>query len=441
MEHRISVKTALPGPKAAAIIERDRELLSPSVTRPYPLVIERGEGCWVEDPDGNRFLDFSSGIAVTSTGHCHPGVVRAITEQASKFLHMSATDFFYDVQIRLARKLCDVTPGQFPKRVYFGNSGAEANESAIKLARYATGRQYIVAFLGAFHGRTMGALSLTASRPVQRKGFAPLLPGVVHVPYPDPYHCPPGWEGEAWAMHCLDLLEEQYFKRSLPPDEVAAVIAEPFQGEGGYIIPPKAAMQRLRELTKKHGILLIADEVQTGMGRTGNMFACQHLGIEPDVITMAKGIASGLPLSAMVARAELWKWPPGAHATTFGGNPVACAAALETIRLLEEGLVENARAVGEHIAGRLTKMMEKFAFVGDVRARGLFIGVEIVSDRKAKTPAKDKVKAIVDKAFARGLLMLTCGESAVRLIPPLCVTKEEANIALGVLEEVFGEVG
>src|SRR5262245_7058931 len=361
------IKTALPGPKAKALIERDKSVVSPSYTRGYPLVIERGSGAVVEDVDGNLFLDCAAGIAVNSTGHSHPDVVKAITAQAGKFLHMSGTDFYYEPQVRLGEELAAIAPIRGGVRSFFGNSGTEAVEACLKLSRYATGRQNIIAFIGAFHGRSMGSLSLTASKAIQRRGFGPLLPGVYHAPYPDRYRCPLGSTPQTVADACVDYIEQQILTHLVSPDEVAAIVVEPIQGEGGYIVAPDAFLQRLRELTKKHGMLLVVDEVQSGMGRSGKMFAIEFAGVEPDVIAIAKGIASGLPLGVAAARAGLMAWPPGVHASTFGGNPVSCAAALTTIALLRSQLVANAADVGAHMLAGLKQLADKHPLIGDVR--------------------------------------------------------------------------
>ena len=442
MEKKIAITTALPGPKATALIGRDKAVVSPSYTRGYPLVIERGEGAMVQDVDGNVFLDCAAGIAVNSTGHSHPDVVRAITEQAHKFLHMSGTDFYYEPQVRLAEELALIAPGGAQRggwRSFFGNSGTEAIEACIKLARYATGRQNIIAFLGGFHGRTMGSLALTASKAIQRRGFGPLLPGVYHAPYPDQYRCPLGSTVDSCADACLDYIEHQILTHLVSPDEVAAIVVEPIQGEGGYVVAPDAFIQGLRALTTKHGMLLVADEVQSGMGRSGKMFAIEHTGVEPDIFAAAKGIASGLPLGVAVARAGLMAWPPGAHASTFGGNPVSCAAALETIRLLKSSLVENAAAVGAHLKSGLTALMEKHPLIGDVRGRGLMIGVELVRDRQTKERAIEERDAVVNACFARGLLILGAGKNAIRFSPPLVLTREQADEAVRVFDQALTE--
>ncbi|MBI2186272.1 MAG: acetyl ornithine aminotransferase family protein [Acidobacteria bacterium] len=431
--------TDLPGPKARAIIERDRRVVSPSYTRDYPLVIARGEGAMVEDVDGNVFLDCTAGIAVNATGHSHPDVVQAVIDQSRRFLHMSGTDFYYEPQVRLAEELSAVAPMAGPHRSFFGNSGTEANEAALKLARYHTKRPSLIAFFGAFHGRTMGSLAATASKVVQRKGFAPMLPGVHHAPYPDPYR----WKGspEACAAESIRFIEEQLFVHVLPPDEVAAVIVEPIQGEGGYIVPPDAFLQELRALTRRHGIVLIVDEVQSGMGRTGRMFAVEHTGVEPDIVTIGKGIASGLPLGVATARSEIMAWPPGAHASTFGGNPVACAAALTTIRLLREALTANAAEVGAHLKAGLEALKEKHPLIGDVRGRGLMIGLELVRDRQTKERATSERNALVQECFRRGLLVLGAGRNAVRLSPPLVLTRQQADTAIEVLDDALAAIG
>jgi 4-aminobutyrate aminotransferase len=434
------IKTPLPGPKAKALIDRDNTVVSPSYTRGYPLVIERGSGCMVEDVDGNVFLDCAAGIAVNSTGHSHPDVVKAITEQAGKFLHMSGTDFYYEPQVRLAEELAAVTPIAGGVRSFFGNSGTEAIEACLKLSRYASGRQNIIAFLGGFHGRSMGSLSLTASKAIQRRGFGPMMPGVYHAPFPDCYRCPLGLKVEDCAAECLDFIDHQLFVHLVSPDEVAAIVVEPIQGEGGYVVAPNVFMQRLRELATEHGILLVVDEVQSGMGRSGKMFAIEYTGVEPDMMAIAKGIASGLPLGVAVARAGLMAWPPGAHASTFGGNPVSCAAALATIKLLKDSLVANAADVGAHFMAGLTSLMEKHPLIGDVRGRGLMIGVELVRDRQTKERATTERDAVVNAAFRHGLLVLGAGKNAVRFSPPLVLTKAQADTAVKIFDEALTEV-
>ncbi len=433
----IKIHHPLPGPKAKAIIERDRQLLSPSFTRSYPLVAHKGRGVWIEDPDGNIFLDFTAGIAVTSTGHCHPNIVRAIKKQADKILHMSGTDFYYEAQVLLAEKLAGLAPGKFTKRVFFTNSGTEAVEAAFKLARYKTKRERMISFFGAFHGRTLGALSLTGSKVRQKENFGSLVPGVSHVGYGYCYRCPYHLTYPECNIDCVDYIEHTLFKKTVPAEEVAAIIVEPVQGEGGYVVPPPGYHEKLRALTKKYGILLIVDEVQAGMGRTGKMFAIEHWGIEPDIITVAKGIASGMPLGAMIARADLMDWEPGSHANTFGGNPVACMAAFETVKLLESKLLKNASVVGNYFKSKLNELSRQFPLIGDVRGLGLMIGIELVSDRETKVPAPDKRDRIIEEAFQRGLLLLGCGESGIRFSPALVVTKKEVDVAVKILMECF----
>lgn len=425
----------VPGPRARAVVERDHQVVSPSYTRPYPLVADRGEGAIVQDVDGNRFLDFSAGIAVVATGHCHPSVVRAIQEQAERLIHMSGTDFYYENMVALAERLAALAPGSAERRVYFGNSGTEAIEAAMKMARYHTGRDKFIAFLGGFHGRTMGALSLTSSKAVQRRGFGPLVPGVFHVPYAYCYRCPYGQKPETCATECAKVIEDRLLKTIAPADEVAAIVLEPVQGEGGYIVPPQKFFEELKRISDKYGILLILDEVQSGMGRTGKMWAAGHFGVEPDIFAVAKGIASGMPLGATVARAEVMNWGPGAHASTFGGNPVSVAAALVTLELLEQELVDNAARVGGRLMARLREWPERFPQVGDVRGLGLMIGVELVRDRESKEKAPRLRDRVVQMAFERGLLVLGAGENSLRLSPPLMISESQADCAADILEE------
>jgi 4-aminobutyrate aminotransferase len=438
------IKTALPGPNAQRALASDEKYISPSYTRTYPLVVKCGHGVVVTDVDGNEFLDFSAGIAVTSTGHCHPQVVAAIQKQAAGLIHMSGTDFYYENMVELAERLSSIAPMPGPHRIYYGNSGTEAIEAALKLARYHSKRQNVIAFYGAFHGRTMGALSLTASKPQQKRRFAPLVPGVTHVRYPDVYRgCEGGpQEAEAFALGCARFIEDKLFRTTLPPEEVAAIFVEPIQGEGGYVIAPAVFMQELRRICDRHGILLVVDEVQSGVGRTGKWWAVEHSGVEPDILCMAKGIASGMPLGVMLSRADIMDWVPGSHASTFGGNPVCVAAALATLDVIEkEGLLGNAAAVGSHMLERMADWPRKHRLVGDVRGRGLMIGVEIVQDKKTKEYAAAERDRIVQLAFERGVLFLGCGPTAVRISPPLVVTKEEADVAIDVLEECVEAVG
>jgi 4-aminobutyrate aminotransferase len=434
------LRGALPGPKAKEVVALDERYISPSYTRSYPLVARRGQGAMIEDVDGNVFMDFAAGIAVVSTGHCHPKVVEAIQRQAAELIHISGTDFFYSQMIDLAEKLEKVTPGSAPKRVFYTNSGTESVEAAIKLARYATGREKFIAFHGCFHGRTMGSLSLTASKAVQRKGFGSLLSGVFHIPYPNPYRCPFTGQAHDCGDDVIEHLEKVVFKKLVDPSDVAAVFVEPVQGEGGYVPAPPKFLRDLAAICKRHGILLVADEVQAGMGRTGKWWASEHAGVEPDIITMAKGIASGMPLGAMVARADLMNWKPGAHASTFGGNPVCLAAALATFDLLENGYIENARRVGEHLKNRMKDWPERFDIVGDVRGLGLMLGIEFVTDKKSREPAHDLRDQIVERAFHKGLLVLGAGENTLRFCPPLLIDEEQADFAAGAIEQSITEV-
>ena len=438
------IKTTLPGPNAKRVLAGDDKYISPSYTRSYPLVAKSGRGIVVTDVDGNEFYDFSAGIAVTSTGHCHPHVVAAIQKQAGELIHMSGTDFYYESLVTLAERLSKIAPMPGPHKFYYGNSGAEAVECALKLARYHTKRQNIIAFFGAFHGRTMGALSLTASKPQQRRRFAPLMPGVTHVRYPDVYRgCSGGQQdAEKFALGCARYIEEKLFKTILAPEEVAAIFVEPVQGEGGYVVAPTIFMQELRRICDRHGIMLVLDEVQSGVGRTGKWWAVEHTGVEPDMVCMAKGIASGMPLGITLTRAEIMDWVPGSHASTFGGNPVCVAAALATLAVIEkENLLDHSAEVGAHMMKRMADWPAKLRLVGDVRGRGLMLGVEIVKDKKTKEYGAAERDRIVEKAFEHGVLFLGCGPSTIRICPPLVVTKVEADVAMDVLEECIREVG
>jgi 4-aminobutyrate aminotransferase len=431
----------LPGPQGAAIVERDARVMSPSLPRSYPLVIDHARGSEVWDVDGRRYLDFMTGIAVASTGHAHPEVVRAVQEQAEKFLHICLSDFYYDVAVELGEKLCAIAPFTGPAQVFLCNSGAEAVEAAIKLARYATGRRQFIAFQDAFHGRTIGALSLTASKYRQKERFFPLMPGVTHVPYPYEYR--PALQGyccDDYGEAIVHYIEHTIFRSTVPSDEVAGVFIEPVLGEGGYVVPPPGFFPALRDLCDRYGILLIVDEVQSGMGRTGKWWAVEHFGVEPDIVTSAKGLASGMPLGALIARQGLMTWQPGAHGSTFGGNPVSCAAALATLRLIEGGYMQNAAEMGSHLLDALKEMQTRHELIGDVRGLGLMIGIEIVADRETREPAKATRDLIVDEAFARGLLLLGAGESVIRLMPPLSVDRAEADEGLRLFEESLAAV-
>lgn len=420
------------GSRAQSYIERDARVVSPSYTRGYPFVMDHGIGTQVWDVDGNRYLDFSSGVAVTSTGHSHPEVVKAIVDQAGRFLHMSGTDFYYPNQIELAEKLSDIAPMQGETRTFFANSGAEAIEAAIKLALYATGRSYFIAFYGGFHGRTLGALAFTASKLIQRRYFNPIAPPVVHIPYPDPYRPALARPGEDEGEAVIRFLEDIVFTRKVCPSEVAGILVEAIQGEGGYIVPPPSFFPALRRLCDAHGILLILDEVQSGVGRTGRWFAIEHEQVEPDIVAVAKGIASGMPLGAAIARSELMSWPAGSHASTFGGNPVSCAAALATLRLIENGMLDNAATVGEYLLSQLRDLAPDHPCVGDVRGRGLMIGLEVVTDRESKVRDPVLRNRIVNEAFKQGLLLLGAGPNTIRFVPPLNVTKAEVDEALAI---------
>ena len=433
------IKTALPGPKAKSIVDRDRQVTAPAYGRVYPLVVKRASGMTVEDVDGNLFLDFMAGIAVASTGHSHPRVVQAIEDQARKFLHICGSDYYYEPMVALAEKLGRLAPGSGAKKVFFTNSGTETIEAAIKLARYHTKRQHIIAFHGAFHGRTLGSLSLTASRASHRAHFGPLIPGVHHVPYPfcrRPDHQNP----ESCALESIRIIEKVLFQHEVLPEEVAAVFVEPIQGEGGYIVPPPEYLPMLQDLCRKHGILLVVDEIQSGFGRTGKMFASEHWALEPDIVCAAKGIASGMPLGAMIARAEISTWPPSSHGSTFGGNPVACAAALATIELIEEGLVENAAKMGALLKERLTALRMRHNTIADVRGLGLMVGVEFCRPDDANTPDRQLRERVMQKCFEKGVLLLGCGESTLRFCPPLIVTAEEVETAVRLFDEAIPEV-
>ncbi len=429
----------LPGPKARAAVEADGRLISPSYTRSYPLVAKRGRGVRLEDADGNEFLDFAAGIAAVSTGHCHPDVVAAIQKQAAELIHISGTDFYEEHLTDLAERLSAVAPMPGPHRFFYGNSGAEAIECALKVARYHTRRQQVISFLGAFHGRTMGALSLTGSNPQQKRRFSPLVPGVTHVRYPYVYRgCTGGQqEEEAFSLGCARYIEEKLFKTILPPEEVAAIFVEPIQGEGGFIVAPDNFLRELRAICDRHGILLVVDEVQCGCGRTGKWWAIEHSGVEPDIVCMAKGIASGMPLGICMTRAEIMDWAPGSHASTFGGNPVSIAAALATMDILEREGIANAARVGEFMLERARGWKQSHPLVGDVRGRGLMMGIEIVKDKGTREPAVELRNRIETLAFERGLIVLGCGETSLRLSPALIVSEEEASVALDILEEAL----
>ena len=434
------IRVPLPGPKARKHVAFDHQFTSPSLPRAYPLVPVRGTGSTIEDIDGNLLLDFTAGIAVSSTGYNHPAVVAAVREQAGKFLHICGADFYFAGFSRLCERLAKLAPGPSPKRVFLSNSGAEAVEGAMKLARHSTGRAAFVAFTGSFHGRTYGALSLTASKAVQRAGFGPFLPEVYHVPYPYQYRCD-FCRGEPQCTRgCVRHIEEDLFGRRLAPQDVAAIVVEPIQGEGGYVVPPDGFLRDLRALCDRHGILLICDEVQSGIGRTGKMFACEHEGVEPDVITVAKGLGSGMPIGALIAKASVMKWGPGAHGSTFGGNPVSCAAALATLDLVEGEFMANARVQGERLMAGVRRLAEKHRAIGEVRGRGLMIGIEFVADRTTRAPHPDLVAKLEPLAFTKGLLLLGAGKSSLRLAPPLVVDDYDVDTALSILDQCLTEL-
>jgi 4-aminobutyrate aminotransferase len=418
------LRTELPGPNASAIIARDEAVTSPSLTRVYPLVVRRGRGCIIEDVDGNRFLDFNAGIAVVAAGHAHPEVNAAIHAQVDDVLHYCSSDFYLPAYADVCERLARLAPMRADVRTFLSNSGTEAVEAALKLARHHTGRPNAIAFLGAFHGRSLGSLSLTASKSRQRSGFGILTPGSFHAPFWDPYGGP--------GLTGADYVEQVLFKKLTDPADVAAVFVEPIQGEGGYIVPPAGWLAALRELCDRHGILLVVDEVQSGIGRTGTMWACEHDGVEPDILCVGKGLASGLPLAGIVAKAELMSWEPGGHGSTFGGNPVACAAANATLQLVESALADNAAKIGAHLLSALTELASRRPFLEQIRGRGLMIGLD--------TPSHDAAEALQDACFRRGLLTLTCGERSVRLAPPLVVTAEQADTAVSIIGEVVASL-
>jgi 4-aminobutyrate aminotransferase len=426
------VTTDLPGPRARAILERDAGVVSPSYPRDYPFVMSHGRGVEVWDVDGNRFLDFAAGIAVCATGHCHPLVVQAVKDAADRFLHISS-DFWHEGQVRLGERVAELDPMGEPVMSFFAQSGTESVEGALKLARHVTGRPRFLGFLGGFHGRTLGALAVTSSKCTQQSGFFPTMPGVTHVPYPDPYR--PLFAGADQGLAVLDYIEHVLFASNVPADEVAGILVEPILGEGGYIVPPDSFLPGLRALCDRHGILLIFDEVQCGVGRTGKMFAGRHWNVAPDIMTLAKGLGSGLPIGLVVAKRRIMEqWPRGAHGNTFGGNPLCCAAALATLNLVEHDYAANAAVVGAYFINRLRELQTRHEVIGEVRGKGLMIGMELVTDRGSRTPARQLCEALLHRAFHNGLLLLSCGSSTVRFIPPLSVTRAEVDEALALLE-------
>jgi 4-aminobutyrate aminotransferase len=430
-----------PGPKARELVRKDEKFISPSYGRFYPLVVESGKGCIVKDVDGNEYIDFNSGLVCMGVGHNHPKVVAAIKNQCDRFLHYSNTDFFYREVVDLAEKLAQITPGSPEKKVYFGNSGAEAVEAAVKLAKWHSRRQLFIGFTGAFHGRTIGALSFTASKPTQKRYFFPLMPGVTHVPYPYCYRCPFKLTYPDCRYWCVDFIDEYVLQKYVPPEDTAAILFESIQGEGGYVVPPPEYFQRIKKLADKYGLLLIDDEVQSGMGRTGKWFAIEHWGVEPDILCTAKALASGLPLGATIAKAKIMDWVPGSHASTFGGNPLSCVAASAVIDVVkEEKLLENATKQGAYIMKRLGELKEQSEIVGDVRGKGLMIGVEIVEDKESKKPAPQKVTEIMMRSWKRGINVITCGASTIRIAPPLIITRDLVDSAMDIIEDATREV-
>jgi 4-aminobutyrate aminotransferase len=431
------VRTELPGPQARAILERDAAVVSPSYPRDYPFVMSHGRGAEVWDVDGNRFLDFAAGIAVASTGHAHPRVVQAIKDAADRFLHISS-DYWHETQVRLAERIAELAPMSEPVMSFFAQSGTESVEGALKLARYATGRPCFIGFLGGFHGRTMGALAFTSSKNTQQLGFFPTMPGVTHVPYPNNFR--PLLAGDDQGQAVLDYIEHVLFESNLPPSQVAAVLVEPILGEGGYVVPPDGFLLGLRALCDRHGILLIFDEVQCGIGRTGKLFACQHWDVAPDIMTLAKGLGSGLPIGLVVAKKRIIeRWPRGAHGNTFGGNPLCCAAALATLDLVEGEYARNAAEVGEHFLARLRELQSRHEVIGEVRGKGLMIGAELVTDRESRHPARELCERVIHRAFHNGLILLSCGTSTVRFMPPLMITQADVDEAVTLLEASLSE--
>jgi len=435
------IKVTPPGPKARKIVERDASIISPSFGRAYPLVAESAEGNIVRDVDGNEYIDMNAGLAVCSVGHGHPKLKKAIKEQVDKFIHYSYTDFFYENYVTLAEELSKILPIEGDKKIYYGNSGAEAIEAAMKVSRWHTGRQGYIAYIGSFHGRTMGAVSLTASKPYQRRRFSPLVPGVEHIFYPYCYRCPFNLEHPSCGYACVDYIDDYLFHKYLPPEEVAMLIAEPIQGEGGYVVPPDGYFLRLKKLLDEYNILFAVDEVQSGMGRTGKWFAIEHYGVKPDIVATAKGIAAGLPLGVMASRAEIQNWTPGSHASTFGGNPVSCAAALAVLDIIKtENLLENATNQGNYIKKRLEEMKETHPMIGDVRGKGLMIGVEIVKDKDTKKVAPKATENIMMECFRNGLAIVNCGVNVIRWMPPLTITRDLVEPSLEIFEKALSKV-
>lgn len=435
------IKTKLPGKKASAILSKDKKYTSSSYIKEYPLVVERGEGAVVVDVDGNQFLDMMAGIAVNITGYSHPEIVQAVKAQSEKFFHICSTDFYYASFANLAERLAKMTFITGEKKVFLNNSGAEAVETAIKLARYHTKRPYVIAFQGAFHGRTIGALSLTASKAKQRRLFGPLMSGVYHIPYGYCYRCAYNLKYKSCRIRCADVEHMDISQSLVSPDEIAAIFVEPILGEGGYVVPPAEFHQKLREFTRKYGILLVADEIQSGMGRTGKFLAMEHFQVEPDVVLLAKGLASGLPLGAVIAKKQYMSWEPGTHGSTFGGNPLSCEASLATLALLKSGLMDNASKMGTRLLRKLKNLQKSNAKIGDVRGIGLMIGVELVENKRTRAPAVEATDRIIQDAFRKGLLLLPCGESVIRFAPPLVIDQSQVDRAVDIFAEVLASNG
>lgn len=435
------IKVTPPGPKAKKIVERDEAIISPSFGRAYPLVVESAQGNIVKDVDGNEFIDMNAGLAVCSVGHGHPKLKEAIKKQVDKFIHYSYTDFFYEDYVDLGEDLSKILPMKGQKKVFYGNSGAESIEAAMKVSRYHSGRQGYLAYIGSFHGRTMGAVTLTASKPYQRAKFSPLIPGAEHIFYPYCYRCPFNLECPSCGYACVDYIDDHLFHKYLPPDEVAMLIAEPIQGEGGYVVPPKGYFTKLKKLLDEHGILFAVDEVQSGVGRTGKWWAIEHWDVEPDILCTAKGIAAGLPLGVMASKAEIQDWKPGSHASTFGGNPVSCAAASAVLDIIKtENLLDNATEQGNHIKKRLNEMKEEHPMIGDVRGKGLMVGVEIVKDKDTKEVAPKETSEIMMECFRNGLAIVNCGVNVIRWMPPLTITRDLIEPSLEIFEKALTKI-
>ncbi|MBD3173147.1 acetyl ornithine aminotransferase family protein [Candidatus Bathyarchaeota archaeon] len=435
------IKVTPPGPKAKKIVERDEAIISPSFGRAYPLVVESAQGNIVKDVDGNEFIDMNAGLAVCSVGHGHPKLKEAIKKQVDKFIHYSYTDFFYEDYVDLGEDLSKILPMKGQKKVFYGNSGAESIEAAMKVSRYHSGRQGYLAYIGSFHGRTMGAVTLTASKPYQRAKFSPLIPGAEHIFYPYCYRCPFNLECPSCGYACVDYIDDHLFHKYLPPDEVAMLIAEPIQGEGGYVVPPEGYFTKLKKLLDEHGILFAVDEVQSGVGRTGKWWAIEHWDVEPDILCTAKGIAAGLPLGVMASKAEIQDWKPGSHASTFGGNPVSCAAASAVLDIIKtENLLDNATEQGNHIKKRLNEMKEEHPMIGDVRGKGLMVGVEIVKDKDTKEVAPKETSEIMMECFRNGLAIVNCGVNVIRWMPPLTITRDLIEPSLEIFEKALTKI-